>query len=290
LAAGRAEAVAISNAGQIAGSWSYEDDYLLYPAALYWGGAAAPATVIASAIPGAPTAVNSIGTVVGSDGSPSGTRAWLWRGRDIESLPHLGNVAPGSRAYDINDTGTAVGWSSRQDFRPRAVRWRDGAVEDLGTLPGHESSFAYAINNAGVVVGEARKFLGSSEAFLWTEKGGMTSLGSGAASDINDSGWVIGHVLDLFGTQSDPFLWRLSAGRRNLASLVDLAGTGFADLGRAEDINSAGEILGVALHRDGTLHSYVLTPVPEPAIWLFLALGGLIIAGKLRRRTASTGS
>src|SRR5438445_11042947 len=59
---------------------------------------------------------------------------------------------------------------------------------NLGTLPGGRVSFAYAINDAGQVVGVSE---GGSGAFLW-QNGIMTDLGtlgggSASAADINDA-------------------------------------------------------------------------------------------------------
>ncbi len=69
---------------------------------------------------------------------------------------------------DINDAGEIVGWA-----RPpagigtvlvHAVLWDGGPVRDLGTLGG-ASSFAYAIDEAGMVVGGADTRSGARHAF-----------------------------------------------------------------------------------------------------------------------------
>jgi len=53
-----------------------------------------------------------------------------------------------------------------------------GGMQDLGTLTGHGSSTAFAINAGGEVVGFSTAASGSSHAFLWTAGGGMKDLGT----------------------------------------------------------------------------------------------------------------
>lgn len=88
------------------------------------------------------------------------------------------------------------------------------AVTDLGVLPGKTSSVAYAINDAGWVVGASDNPVGassSSRAFLWRNKTMIDlSLGQGygysKATDINNAGQVVGQ-----GSKSGKyhaFLWQ----------------------------------------------------------------------------------
>ena len=65
----------------------------------------------------------------------------------------LGGPA-GSQALAINDAGQAVGFSIF-DGCDYATEWSGGSAIDLGGLPGYEDSYAYGINEAGQVVGEA---------------------------------------------------------------------------------------------------------------------------------------
>ena len=98
---------------------------------------------------------------------------------------------------------------------------------ERGTLPGGTSSFAYAVNDAGQVIGSASDSSGYySHAFIWTKSGGMVDLGTGpngysaTAKAINSKGWVAGE----FESYTAPsgrhaFFWSPSTGMRDLGSL-----------------------------------------------------------------------
>ena len=137
----------------------------------------------------------------------------------------LGALAPSEDncgdALGINNYGEIAGQSSTSEFDPllgvnqmRAVVWKDGNIEDLGTFGGNESG-ASSINNRGQVAGFALNdipdpysilgyfFLGSqnstqTRAFIWRD-GVMHDLGTLGGNDaqafpgyINDRGQVSG--------------------------------------------------------------------------------------------------
>jgi probable HAF family extracellular repeat protein len=63
-------------------------------------------------------------------------------------------------------------------------------MQDLGTLPGGTSSFAFGLNDSGQVVGDSYNASGQPHAFVWQ---------NGTMSDLNDlippgSGWVLGNA------------------------------------------------------------------------------------------------
>ncbi len=59
----------------------------------------------------------------------------------------------GSTAYDINDSGQAIGYSSNNITKEsHTTLWSNGQITDLGTLGGNISA-AVAINNKGQVAG-----------------------------------------------------------------------------------------------------------------------------------------
>jgi len=121
---------------------------------------------------------------------------------------------------DINDRGQVVGKSSMAGafMGVHAFLWADlngnsisdpGEMQDLGVPPGRSFwSAAWAINAGGQVVGQSGfadldAGIIEAEAFLWDSTEGMIDLNtrldsssSGwklwGASDINDSGWIVG--------------------------------------------------------------------------------------------------
>jgi probable HAF family extracellular repeat protein len=116
---------------------------------------------------------------------------------DLGGLPGLDY----SQAYDINAFGHAVGRA--YDYyveQSRAFLYRDGGMQDLGTLGG-DKAYANGINDADQVVGKAQTAGGDWHPFLW-EKGVMYDLydlihpGCGweplSAEDINNAGWIAG--------------------------------------------------------------------------------------------------
>jgi probable HAF family extracellular repeat protein len=112
-------------------------------------------------------------------------------------------------------------------------------IIDLGVLSGGVSSEAYAINNRGDVVGYSDD--GNYHAFLWSN-GVMTELPgyaspSNTASDINDSGLVVGQAWGN-GNLSYAVLWTHGIP----SSLGDLGGNNGANYARL--INNAGDVVG----------------------------------------------
>ena len=70
---------------------------------------------------------------------------------------------PDSRA--INNRGTAAGYADTSISDPycfvdcfvnHSFMWKNGVTTDLGTLPGGANSFAYWVNNGGLIVGQSQ--------------------------------------------------------------------------------------------------------------------------------------
>lgn len=201
------------------------------------------------------------------------THAFRWQDGTVADL---GALAPTetdcSNAYRVNASGEIVGFSENGEVDPlsgfneaRAVRWKDGEIQDLGTLGGNES-LAVAINDRGQIVGFSLNliadpyslldnFLGSSNgtqtrAFLW-QNGQVQDLGTmgtgndAAALFINEHAQVAGYGYTssipnpVTGIPPiDPFFWEKG-------KMTDVGGLGGA-VGMPNFLNNRGQVVGVS--------------------------------------------
>lgn len=208
----RSEAFAISNKGWAVGtSEVYRDGSFFNVATLWKGGKAIELAPFHEAWNGYALAINDDGVVVGLAWAPV-TReehAVRWDAAGATELPPLpSGIAAEPDA--INAAGTAVGVTTLATGHYRATAWRDGTPIDLGTLPGIEDSWAYAVNSAGWIVGSSwPDSNGQSVPVLWPGlgagpvqlehliKGGGCRDSPGnliklaAAKGINDKGVIV---------------------------------------------------------------------------------------------------
>ncbi|MGO8669927.1 MAG: M56 family metallopeptidase [Capsulimonadaceae bacterium] len=191
-------------------------------------------------------------TCYGDDGNP---HAYYWRNGS-----HPIHGIAGYRftvARGMNDGGWIAGsvqhgGRDRGAEIARAVLIVDGRVRDLGTLGGRHSA-AYAVNDAGQVVGKAD--LGtpaSTHAFLWQD-GAMHDLGTlgghySLAYAINGRGQAVGFS----ETTAEPPANRAIPDPVRHACLwqggkaVDLGTLGSDSVSEAHDVNDLGQIVGTS--------------------------------------------
>ena len=213
-------------------------------------------------------AINARGWIVG--GSENGAidpltgypevRAVLWRNGKIRNLGTLGGHE--SVAFAINERGQVAGFASNAipDSFPDSVfafggtqahafLWKDGAMQDLGTLGG-PNSIAFNVNDRGQVAGNANTSFTPNPVsgnlpvspFLWDD-GHMIDLGTlggtfASENNLNNTGQVVGFSKLTGDVGFHPYLW--SRGR-----LADL-GTFGGKNGTAMALNDAGDVVGWA--------------------------------------------
>jgi probable HAF family extracellular repeat protein len=108
--------------------------------------------------------------------------------------------------HAINTAGQVAGTAAG-----RAVVWTEGAMQELGRLPGTDDCDAFSINDAGWVVGSCSTGHGSVS-FLWNADMGMAQLpipGSSSATGISNGGHIVGYYADLSSQSPDhAFIYR----------------------------------------------------------------------------------
>ena len=120
------------------------------------------------------TGINHANTIVGFslDSSYTPTACfWTYSNGSFSAAASLFGVN-NSKAFAINNSGQAVGWSISAAAYHAVLKSPGQAMQDLGNL-GQNSSYAYDINDSGWVVGHTSFDI---TAFLWTPSEGMQDL------------------------------------------------------------------------------------------------------------------
>jgi probable HAF family extracellular repeat protein len=214
--------------------------------------------------------VNDAGQVVGR----AGNRAFLWQNGSKTDLGTLGSGSSASAA-GVNESGHVVGYSAltTPPSGSHAVLWSNGGITDLTPdVPANQSAVAAAINESGQVVGN----IFYTTAFLWQngQRTVLGHLGGGGswASDINDSGVIVGSSstddLTPLGFMAHPFSWQNGV----MTDLGLLAGD---EEGGAAAINNLGQIVGISGRTDPDTYEQfyrafiysdgVMTALPVPS-------------------------
>jgi probable HAF family extracellular repeat protein len=172
--------------------------------------------------------------------------AFQWHGGD---LTDLGVLRGGYNSYGvwISSNGLVAGGSENGVIDPvngypeiRAVLWKDGQINDLGTLGGTES-LATSVNTRGQVAGGSFDASNNTRAFLWTEDQGLQDLGTLGASyaiagNINERGQIAGESALCDTCNQDAFLWEDG-------HMQHIAGFG-GPITFHDDLNNRGQVVG----------------------------------------------
>jgi probable HAF family extracellular repeat protein len=159
------------------------------------------------------------------------------------SVVDLG-TPPGSTATGISDARHVTGLYFNSNGERRGFLWRNGLMTDIGTLGGIAQAFA--VNDAGVVVGYSVDGQGRQRAIRFQSGGTIQDLGTlqggihAAANDVSNHGWIVGMSERRFG--NDEFqraaLWRNG-------TVLDL-GTFGGEFSEANGVNDASQVVGWA--------------------------------------------
>jgi probable HAF family extracellular repeat protein len=221
-----------------------------------------------------------------SNGWPCGPGTFVYHGFEWHDdvVSDLGALPPAdedcSNTQGINTSGEIAGNSENGMIDPltgfieiRAVIWKNGQIEDLGTLGGNHSA-AYWINDRGQVAGFALNnvpdpysmfdlgILGSSNgtqtrSFLWEKGKKMQDLGTLGGPDafvgiLNERGQIVGGSYTNGTPNSfngfncppnvptqDPFFWEKGKGMTDLGTLGGTCGGPSA-------LNNHGQVVGTS--------------------------------------------
>ena len=192
----------------------------------------------------------------------------LW---EHESMTDLGTLPEGgylSFPNGVNNRGEVVG--SAQNLVPdansmspgygtqtRAFYWKNGVMQDLGTLGTGTDAQAALINDRGQVVGWSYTnstpsaicagqynwgFFLTTGSFIWDKHHGMRDIGGlggtcTLAQDLNSRGQIVGDSALTGDTLLHPFVWDSATGMTDL-------GTASGNYGEARAINEHGDVVG----------------------------------------------
>ena len=229
--------------------------------------------------------INDAGVVAGTTQQSLvvGARAFVAAGASLVSLPILPGADPerNAGAVAINGFGQIAGYSPSAEgtFVRHAVLWSpSGAIQDLGTLGGTNST-AIDVNDGGQVIGSSQVAGdAATHFFVWSASGGMQDLEAllgpiTSVVEINAAGQIIG-TRTTAGGASQAFLYTPGTGVRDLGTL---GGSTSVPTG----LNDAGQVVGSSTTASGETHAFFWTTQGMQDI---TAIAGITNVGRLNHR------
>jgi uncharacterized membrane protein len=229
----------LANSGEAVGrTWKEEGIGVQNHHAVRWSASGEPTDIGENGRWSEAYGISETGLIAGRHDVAAGMRGALWTGGGRQMLPPLAGQ-PASEAYDVDDSGIAIGVSLISSTDATAVRWVGGVPE---VLPGANGmSRAVAVNASGQTVG-MRDIWPERHAMLW-EGNAFTVLpdlgGDFAwATNINDHGTICGGSLDA-ASELYSVLW--DGTTHEISILPD---PGFGAYTRVRDVNDQGVAVG----------------------------------------------
>ena len=149
----RSEALSINSKGDVVGD-AINDAGAKLPFQKLNGGAIQPLGLLTGWTSGVAEHISDLGMIVGRQKKAGGvTHACFWINGAPTDLGTLGGDS--SDAQDVNNVGLIIGYSETADKQKHACYWRSGKAHELPLLGDGKESQAHAVNDAGVIVGEA---------------------------------------------------------------------------------------------------------------------------------------
>jgi probable HAF family extracellular repeat protein len=239
--------------------------------------------------------INDYGQVVGTSGSTTGSRAFLWQPNSPNgitgSIIDVGSLTDSiSGAAGINSSGYITGLSADPAGGTTAMLWSptannaaSGSLTSIGRLSGNGAG-GNSINSTGQVAGTGLIDSSRRHPFLWSPStplgasGTMVDLGLPVAADVTGFGQSINNLGQLVGYGSTStnaggtntaFLWNPDTPNGSTGSMFTITAPNGSMARDATAINSAGQIVGS--YSGG---AYLWTPTtPNAATGSAIALG-----------------
>lgn len=182
--------------------------------------------------------INTAGQVAFSMIDGGRTTGFFYDGATVRNIGSLGGGI--TYANDLNEAGQVAGTSVNEHGIENAFVWSaGGGMLDIRAEPGRGRSYAWAINNRGVVTGS---FTDSARLFRWSHAGGVEDLGVTPAFAqpsgrvLNDAGLIAG-VTTIDDEFTRVFAWTRTSG------LVDIDTLGSVESNPVA-VGAGGEVAG----------------------------------------------